>query len=58
MVRAATARKETAEDLGREPRRITRLLAGLDPTSFVDRGPGMNGATAAADPADRAVAGP
>jgi glycine/D-amino acid oxidase-like deaminating enzyme len=58
MVRAATARKETDEDLGREPRRITRLLAGLDPTSFVDRGPGMNGAAAAADPADRAVAGP
>ena len=38
-VRAATARKEAAEDLGRQPWLITRMLARLDPTSFVDRGP-------------------
>jgi hypothetical protein len=44
LVRAAVARKETAEDGERRPGRPTRLLAGLDPTSFVDRG----GAPAAA----------
>jgi glycine/D-amino acid oxidase-like deaminating enzyme len=38
-VRAATARKESAEDRGHRPGRLTRLLASLDPTSFVDRGP-------------------
>jgi hypothetical protein len=38
IVRAAVARKEAAEDTGRPPSRLTRLVAGLDPTSFVDRG--------------------
>jgi glycine/D-amino acid oxidase-like deaminating enzyme len=42
-VRAATDRKEAAEDLGRQAGAITRMLARLDPTSFVDRGPGQNG---------------
>jgi hypothetical protein len=42
-VRAATARKEAAEDLGRQAGPITRTLARLDPTSFVDRGPGQHG---------------
>jgi len=37
-VRAAIARKEAAEDDGREPRRLTARIAALDPTSFVDRG--------------------
>ena len=38
MVRAAIARKEAREDLGAKPRPMTKLLAGLDPTGFVDRG--------------------
>lgn len=42
-VRAAIARKESAEDLGRAAGPITRALANLDPTSFVDRG--RNGGT-------------
>jgi hypothetical protein len=46
-VRAATDRKEAAEDLGRQAGPITRMLARLDPTSFVDRGPGQNGSAPA-----------
>jgi glycine/D-amino acid oxidase-like deaminating enzyme len=46
-VRAATARKEAAEDLGHRAGPVTRMLAGLDPTSFVDRGPRENGAAPA-----------
>lgn len=38
VVRAAVDRKEMREDLGRPVDRLTRLLAGLDPTSFFDRG--------------------
>jgi hypothetical protein len=38
VVRAAVARKETAEDDDRRPDWPTRTLAALDPTSFVDRG--------------------
>jgi len=38
VVRAAVARKETAEDGDRRPDWATRALAALDPTSFVDRG--------------------
>ncbi len=37
-VRSAVARKEADEDGGRRSGRITRSLAALDPTSFVDRG--------------------
>ncbi|MDQ2898133.1 MAG: FAD-dependent oxidoreductase, partial [Actinomycetota bacterium] len=37
-VRAAVARKEADEDGGRRTGRVTRALAALDPTSFVDRG--------------------
>ncbi len=37
-VRAAIARKERAEDLHMRPGPITKLLAGLDPTSSADRG--------------------
>ena len=37
-VRAAVARKEADEDGGRRTARMTRALAALDPTSFVDRG--------------------
>ncbi|MDQ6732035.1 MAG: FAD-binding oxidoreductase [Actinomycetota bacterium] len=37
-VRAAVARKEADEDGGRRAGRVTRALAALDPTSFVDRG--------------------
>lgn len=37
-VRAATARKEAAEDAGRRPARVLSGLAALDPTGFVDRG--------------------
>ena len=40
LVRAAVARKEAVEDTGRTAGPVTRLLAGLDPTSFVDRGSG------------------
>ena len=36
LVRAAIARKERLEDAGRPPDRLTRGLAGLDPTGFVD----------------------
>jgi glycine/D-amino acid oxidase-like deaminating enzyme len=53
LVRAAVARKEAAEDLGRPPGRIARALAALDPTSFVDRG-SHNGARRG----DRADDGP
>jgi glycine/D-amino acid oxidase-like deaminating enzyme len=38
LVRAAVRRKETAEDRGRTPGRLITTLAGLDPTSFTDRG--------------------
>lgn len=38
MVRSAVGRKEAAEDLDRRPAALTRALAALDPTSFVDRG--------------------
>src|SRR5262249_19785863 len=38
VVRAAVARKESAEDVGRRAGAVTRGLAKLDPTSFVDRG--------------------
>lgn len=38
VVRAAIARKENIEDANRVPGRLTKLIAGLDPTSFVDRG--------------------
>ena len=37
-VRAAVARKEADEDGGRSSSPVTRALAALDPTSFVDRG--------------------
>ena len=43
VVRAAVARKESAEDAERRPGWPTRALAGLDPTSFVDRGNGARG---------------
>jgi putative aminophosphonate oxidoreductase len=46
-VRAAVARKEDREDLGRRAGPVTRALAALDPTSFVDRGPAEPSATAA-----------
>jgi len=36
-VRSAVARKEADEDAGRRSGRVTRALAALDPTSFVDR---------------------
>lgn len=49
-VRAATARKEANEDLGRRTGPIASTLARLDPTSFVDRGSGRDGV-------DGAVAG-
>jgi glycine/D-amino acid oxidase-like deaminating enzyme len=42
LVRAAIAGKERAEDAGRRPGRAVQMVAGLDPTSFIDR---------AADPA-------
>jgi glycine/D-amino acid oxidase-like deaminating enzyme len=38
LVRSALARKEAREDLGGRVGAFTRLVAGLDPTSFVDRG--------------------
>src|SRR5581483_9823996 len=38
LVRAAVARKESAEDRDRRPPVMARVLASLDPTSFVDRG--------------------
>ena len=38
-VRAAIDRKEACEDAYRRPDRLTTFVAGLDPTSFVDRGP-------------------
>jgi glycine/D-amino acid oxidase-like deaminating enzyme len=38
LVRAAVARKESAEDVGRRAGAATLGLAKLDPTSFVDRG--------------------
>jgi glycine/D-amino acid oxidase-like deaminating enzyme len=50
-VRAATARKEAAEDLGHRPGRITRTLARLDPTSFVDREASENDADGSGGPA-------
>ena len=40
LVRAALARKENAEDLGRRPGAVIRVVADLDPTAFVDRGSG------------------
>lgn len=40
LVRGALARKEAREDLGRRADPLTGFLAGLDPTSFVDRGSG------------------
>lgn len=39
FVRAAVARKESAEDHGHRPGAVNRVIASLDPTSFVDRGP-------------------
>lgn len=48
-VRAAMARKEAAEDLGRRPHPITQMLARLDPTSFVDRGSATDGVSHDAD---------
>jgi hypothetical protein len=39
MVREAVRRKEQAEDGGGAPGRLLSLVAGLDPTSFTDRGP-------------------
>ncbi len=38
MVRAAIARKEGIEDRGARPGLLTRAVAGLDPTGFVDVG--------------------
>ena len=38
LVREAVARKERIEDRERKPDVITRTIAGLDPTSFIDRG--------------------
>ena len=38
LVRAAVARKERLEDSGRRPDVVTRTVASLDPTSFIDRG--------------------
>ncbi|MDQ6822251.1 MAG: FAD-binding oxidoreductase [Actinomycetota bacterium] len=49
-VRAATARKEANEDLGRRTGPATAMLARLDPTSFVDRGSGSNGVEDAGAP--------
>ena len=40
VVRAAIARKERREDEGGEPDPLTKAVAKLDPTSFVDRGSG------------------
>jgi len=37
LVRAAVARKERIEDRGRRPDVVTRTVAALDPTSFIDR---------------------
>ncbi len=54
LVRAAVARKESAEDLGRGAGRLTRALAALDPTSFIDRG----AAGAPAGPSRGATTGP
>ncbi|HEY6397320.1 MAG TPA: FAD-binding oxidoreductase, partial [Solirubrobacteraceae bacterium] len=57
-VRAATARKEANEDLGRRTGPVTAMIARLDPTSFVDRGPrsnGPDGAGAAKDDAPGAL---
>lgn len=39
LVRAAVARKERLEDRERRPDVVTRTVAALDPTSFIDRGP-------------------
>jgi glycine/D-amino acid oxidase-like deaminating enzyme len=36
IVRRAVERRERSEDQEREPSRATKLVAGLDPTSFVD----------------------
>ena len=38
LVREAVARKERLEDRERKPDVVTRVIAGLDPTSFIDRG--------------------
>ena len=38
VVRAATARKESAEDLGAEPNRVDCFLAGLDPSGYDYKG--------------------
>jgi hypothetical protein len=38
LVRAAIARKEGREDDDRAPGRLTSVVAGLDPTSTMDRG--------------------
>ena len=38
LVRAAIARKESSEDLGAEPNRVDRFLAGLDPTGYDYKG--------------------
>lgn len=51
LVRAAVARKESAEDLGRTAGRVTRALAALDPTSFIDRGTSATPPGAAHGPA-------
>lgn len=42
LVRAAQSRNEDVEDLGRRPGRFATLVAGLDPTSFVDSGGGAS----------------
>ena len=39
LVRAAIARKEHSEDLGRKPRTADLLLAALDPTGYEYKGP-------------------
>jgi len=51
-VRAATARKDANEDLGRRTGLATAMLAQLDPTSFVDRGSASNGIEDAGVPID------
>ncbi len=40
VVRAAIARKEHSEDLGRRPRLADRFIAALDPTGYAYKGPG------------------
>ena len=56
-VRAAIARKEAREDVNRRPGLLTRALAGLDPTSFVDRKSTVGGAGRASQPRDTSERG-